>query len=386
MKKYIFVSVLFASAVAFAQSNYPSSLIGGGNPSTDEYFNVTGADANPSRLIVNASTSDSDKKYAGMEGVNLSWEFADILYVGNQATQFKEAIRTYSDFHVKNTLEFKFKGKKNDTDNTWSHRAFVQFNVYNGAKLTIDDLYVSETAEFNASRIYFSGIDQKATANVTFRDNTNKLNMLTLSNIDFNYSLDKKATSTSLSLAAIYAFSNSTFNMSSDVAVTSNSYISCGELAKANNDGTDKLEKATSFRLNTNGYDIKFSSITLESSYSKGSKFEIDFSSGINGETDGSTVAISYLQGAYIDELDIVIKDFDFNKDKLLIRASVPALKDISSILEFEGYEGAEILTESITSGDYAGYTSYYVIPEPATYAIFAGLLALGLVIYHRRK
>jgi hypothetical protein len=54
--------------------------------------------------------------------------------------------------------------------------------------------------------------------------------------------------------------------------------------------------------------------------------------------------------------------------------------------LIFKGYEDKEVLCDQIVGGEYDGFYSYYVIPEPSTYAMIFGALALGFVAYRRRK
>ena len=86
-----------------------------------------------------------------------------------------------------------------------------------------------------------------------------------------------------------------------------------------------------------------------------------------------------------------IFKDFDYTEDLVLFKTPVSDL----SIFEFEGYEGQEILSKVLTAEDtidlqidssYAGYTSYYVIPEPSIFAAFFGIAALALVVLKRRK
>lgn len=374
MKKYILITTLFASAVAFAQSNYPSTIIGGGDAETGTYFEVIGAKENPSALKIDVSSSESDTIYAGMNGDTISWVFEDVAY---SSANDRVAMNVYSNFRVKNALEFHFKGKGGSTTSTdaegkevvtkwssWDHRGFAHFNIYNGAHLIIDDLYVAETAEFNGSRIYFEGKTSKGNATVTFRDNTNKENMLLLGNVNFNYNLTNA--SNRLLLKSIYMIKDATFNMSSDVTLSGTNYISLG---------SDSAE------IKMGGYDLLVGAFRCESAANVDCKLRISF--GNDAEGDGCEFKLGSIQlgNASVNSLKLIFTDFDYTTDKVYIGGNIA-----DDALVFEGYEAYEIQKEFYKTEGSINYYSYYVIPEPADYAIFAGLLALGVAVYRRRK
>ena len=71
------------------------------------------------------------------------------------------------------------------------------------------------------------------------------------------------------------------------------------------------------------------------------------------------------------------------------------ALSDPDSFFVFEGYEGTSVSSKVLTEEDtidlqidssYAGYTSYYVIPEPAALSAMFAFAALAMVFLRRKK
>ena len=83
---------------------------------------------------------------------------------------------------------------------------------------------------------------------------------------------------------------------------------------------------------------------------------------------------------AYQTGMDFINFDLD---DQILFKTK---LSDSAlSTLTINGLSGEDILMKEVMIGKDT-YYSYYVIPEPSTYAMIFGAIALGFVAYRRRK
>ena len=129
-----------------------------------------------------------------------------------------------------------------------------------------------------------------------------------------------------------------------------------------------------------NGHSLMCSNVDFNRSAGtaiQGGTILVDMSNG-----DGTFInnGATGLSTAYETGIDFINFDSD---DQILFKTALTdsLLKTIS----INGLSGENILMEEVMIGK-DKYYSYYVIPEPSTYAMIFGALALGFVAYRRRK
>lgn len=294
-----------------------------------------------------------DNGYAGIvssANLELKYEFDATL------STFK-ILNATDDITIKNTLNFSFTG------NNWSGRSFVQFDIAGAKTLTLEDVYVSYTQTINNSRLVFNGADSKNISNVvlTFRDNSMAQSSLVMENVNVSF------TNSSLSNGITLFWNYATLNLNGKLT-TDQTYVSP---SKADD----------SVVLNMNGHDY----ITKDY-INNGGDLTPNLNVYFGDEADGDGAVNFVISAAYNVNAKytstITFHDFDFGEDNFIVKNKIPTALS----LVFKGYEDKEIICEQLTSGEYAGYYSYYVIPEPSTYAMIFGAMALGFVAYRRRK
>ncbi len=97
--------------------------------------------------------------------------------------------------------------------------------------------------------------------------------------------------------------------------------------------------------------------------------------------------AISFRDGSGVttsaEDYDLIFTNFEYGKDQILFKSKLS--DSVVSMFLINGASGDDILCKEVTYNKET-YYSYYVIPEPSTYAMIFGALALGFVAYRRRK
>ncbi len=140
-------------------------------------------------------------------------------------------------------------------------------------------------------------------------------------------------------------------------------------------------------RVQMNGYDVTVNAIEFNPTNNNAyTDFYVDF--GVNSEAQTFvTNSVSKNSDQYCnkDMIKLIVENFG-EGDQLLVKNGIS--ETLLPILSINGLSGSDIKIEQLTSGDYAGYWSYSVtvVPEPSTYALIFGALALGFVAYRRRK
>ena len=142
----------------------------------------------------------------------------------------------------------------------------------------------------------------------------------------------------------------------------------------------DNAENVYYGTIKLNGYSFQCGSVGFNRNNGtdiQGGTILVDMANG-----DGTfkcTGSLGYV-AAYDTGMDFVNFDLD---DQILFKTK---LSDSAlSTLTINGLSGEDILMEEVKIGTDT-YYSYYVIPEPSTYAMIFGAIALGFVAYRRRK
>ena len=300
-----------------------------------------------------------DNGYAGLvSSANLELKYEFNAYSASAPYPVFKILNATDDITIKNTLNFSFSG------NDWGGRSFVQFDIAAGKTLKLEDVYVSYTETRNNSRLVFNGEDSKNISNavLTFRNNSMAKSSLVMENVNVSY------TNSSLSNGITIFWNYSTLNLNGKFT-TEELYVSPG---KADD----------SIVLNMNGHDL------VTGNYiNNGGDLTPNINVFFGDDADADGYVNFIVNGGYnipakYTSSTITFHDFDYGEDRFISQKELPT--NLSLI--FKGYEDKEIICEKLTSGEYKGYYSYYVIPEPSTYAMIFGALALGFVAYRRRK
>ncbi len=161
------------------------------------------------------------------------------------------------------------------------------------------------------------------------------------------------------------------------------------------------LEKSFSGRIDLNGYSVGTYGLTFNPSDNYEPKeqrrctdFYIDFGSSEKAMSTKQTFYIGSLSDnagySCLENNRVFVKNVS-EGDSFIFGEWVDAdgndlttKKIFDTTFRFE--EGVEYEVSKITSGEYAGQYSLTIIPEPSTYAMIFGALALGFVVYRRRK
>ena len=289
--------------------------------------------------------------YAGLTGGELKYEF-------NATLKTFSILNATDDVTIKNTLNFSFTG-----DN-WGGRSFVQFDIAAGKTLTLEDVYVSYTQTLNNSRLVFMGADanNRSNAALTFRNNSMASSSLVMKHVNVSY------TNESLSTGIVMFWDSATLSMGGKLTSVQTFVSPTGAVddVELKMNGHDYI---TNSYINNGGYltpnlNVYFGDSASEDDF-------VDF-----------VVKVNYDVNAKYTSSTITFHDFEYGETRYISKTKLPT--NLSLI--FKGYEGQEIICEQISGGEYNGYYSYYVIPEPSTYAMILGAIALGFVAYRRRK
>ena len=356
LKIFSMLTVIFANASLYAVA----TINGGGNLETGTYFPIETA-RNDKDAEFYISNSDSGTRYAGMSGESLNYTFTD-----NSTYEKFSAFHADADFRIKNTVNISFGNPTN-----WNVRDEIYFNVVSGKTLYIDNLNVTCSNPYNSSNyIVFGSGGTKVLGNVT----GNYIRSLV------HLTSGVLKTNSDLRMGSYKTSNGATLNLGGDLKVEGSWYLNW----------SDANYSANKTTINLNGYDFVLAG-TLQVEANAAAKADVIISFG--DEDDVSIFALN--ETANSSNINsIVITDFEYGKNLFLLKTP---FDNIESMLSFEGYEGKEIQSKVLTELDivnigngiddsYLGYTSYYVIPEPSTYALFFGILALGFVAYKRRR
>ena len=339
LKQITLIGFLAAGSLGFS-AILPTTIIGGGS----DFLEIDDV-SDPSTVTVNAG---SENNYAGITGGTITYNYT------SDAREDKVVFKINENFTINSKIVAVF-----DKPASFDLRNLLTFNIASGKTLTLNDFVVDYASNTSDNYIVFSGgrVVLKASESNPYTSLFH-LNGTTFEN---NGNL----------VTAFTKFNASTLNMRGNYNITVNAYMGSGGATN----------------INLNGYDFNISNdFNLEVD---DCVINVTFGSDANG--DGVVVySVGALQQKFATSTTI-FKDFDYTKDLILLKNPISDL----SIFEFEGYEGQEILTKVLTPEDtidlqidssYAGYTSYYVIPEPSIFAAFFGIAALALIVLKRRK
>lgn len=356
MKKFTpIVFLLSTFAVSYAVE-LPTVIVGGGS----EFMEIDDA-VDPGVITVTTGTWD---QYAGVEGGSITYNFS-------QSGTY-ESIKSFtvsSDFEIKSVFTINF-----DKPNGYDNRNQFEMTVSKGATLTLDNLNVvpdpTMTSDFSSNYICIYGGGTKII------DTSNYGTINALLQLTGGVFTNKGDLNLGYLKTADAANNPSTISMGGNLTVRGY-YCNYGG-------------GITNFNLN--GYDFNLTDVVnFESDSAK--TINITFGNDANG--DGMVVyAInSFNEGqSTFSSATFVFKDYDPLTDLVLVKT---ALSDPDSFFVFEGYEGTSVSSKVLTEEDtidlqidssYAGYTSYYVIPEPAALSAMFAFAALAMVFLRRKK
>ena len=340
LKQIIFLVLLATGSLGFS-ATLPTTITGGGSDFL-EIDDIT----NPSTITVKEGTTD---KYAGITGGTITYNYS------SATREDKIAFIITEDFTVNSKIVATF-----DNPASYNERNSLTFNVANGKTLTLNDFEVNFPNNNSGNYIVFS----KGTTIL----NTQGRTYTSLFQISYG-TFENRGDF----MPAYIKLTNGVLNLGGNFNVRSNAYM-----------GKDGLNSS----INLNGYDFNVNSVM----YFEDNNQVLNVTFGNDANADGIVVfALNSMQQNF-ESSTTIFKDFDPSKHLVLLKE--PFAEDLS-LFVFEGYEGQEIMTKVLTAEDtvnlqidssYAGYTSYYVIPEPSIFAAFFGIAALALVVLKRRK
>lgn len=339
LKQITLLGLLAAGLPGFS-ATLPTTIIGGGS----DFLEIDDV-SDPSTVTVNAG---SENNYAGITGGTITYNYT------SNTKEDKVVFKINDNFTINSKIVAVF-----DEPASFDLRNLLTFNIASGKTLTLNDFVVDYASNTSNNYIMFSGgrVVLKASESNPYTSLFH-LNGTTFEN---NGNL----------VTGFTKLNSGVLNLGGNYKIAGNAYIGSG----------------SGSTINLNGYNFHISS----GFYFEQTDLVLTVSFGDKAENGGMVVyAVGSLQQQFASSTTI-FKDFDYTEDLVLFKTPVSDL----SIFEFEGYEGQEILSKVLTAEDtidlqidssYAGYTSYYVIPEPSIFAAFFGIAALALIVLKRRK
>ena len=366
MKKFTLIPLFVLSASLYSADASFSPIYGGGDSTAlDAKYIETGA-INDANVTINSTGSGT--QYAGSTGGAWTYTFL----AENNTVMENYAVVANASFKILNNVIINYA-----SPNHYDNRDTFTFNAAKAdTVLYINNLTVTSTNNTNTSNYTaFSGLGKKVIGSVTDNYICGLVHL----------AAGTLETTTDLTLQNYKNAKNTVLSLGGSMTVKSAWYMSWSSASSTASNPT---------AINLNGYDFIVKGLNVESSSS--SPIEVTISYGEDANDDG--YVLFAIGSAYIpsgkDIGSFIITDFKYGEDLFLVQTP---FANIESKLVFEGYEGKEIQSKVLTEMDivnigngldesYIGYTSYYVIPEPSTYALFFGILALGFVAYKRRR
>ncbi len=366
MKKFTLISLFVLSASLYSADVSFSPIYGGGDSTALDAKYIETDAINNANVTINSTGSGT--QYAGSTGGAWTYTFL----AENNTVMENYAVVANASFKILNNVSINYA-----SPNHYDNRDTFTFNAAKAdTVLYINNLTVTSTNNTNSSNYTaFSGLGKKVIGSVTDNYICGLVNL----------AAGTLETTTDLTLQNYKNAKNTVLSLGGSMTVKSDWYMAWSSASSTASNPT---------AINLNGYDFTVKKLNVESSSS--SPIEVTISYGEDANDDG--YVLFAIGSANIpsgkDIGSFIITDFKYGEDLFLVQTP---FANIESKLVFEGYEGKEIQSKVLTEMDlvnigngldesYLGYTSYYVIPEPSTYALFFGILALGFVAYKRRR
>ena len=363
MKKstLIIQSVLFASLASAANL----TLVGGGT--TFDTTNYSGTEYD--RIIINAG----DNGFIGNSGGTITAINPGDTTDGYMVSESHATILASADYTFSEAVLLKANTQLNPSNGTIYWAVTLGAYVKNGATLTFEKgLTLNDTTGLSTCEPRFSFVGDGTGSIVlnqisgTFTASGSKRGVETvLDNVNLTL---KNTAGSSVSSNYFHLGSNSTLTLETNLDVSGNTFAIRNPIADGGTIGTVYM----------NGHTITAKAFTINAESKKTGLAFFDFANGdgklIIGE-EGLT--LTNANGVYVEFLNFDENDKFYSEKKL----------DNTMLSHFtmNGMRSDEILeTTEVYNGK--TYFSYYVIPEPSTYAAIFGAIALGFVAYRRRK
>lgn len=359
-KTLILQSVLFASLASAADL----TLVGGGttfdttNYSTTEY----------NRIIINAG----DNGFIGNSGGTFTVINAGDTGNGYMVSESSASILASADYTFSEAVLLKANTQLNPANGTKYWATTLGAYVKNGATLTFEKgLTLNDTTGLATCAPRFSFVGDGTGSIVlnqisgTFTANGSLRGVETvLDNVNITL---KNTAGSSVSSNYFHLGANSKLTLETDLNVSGNTFAIRNPIADGGTIGTVYM----------NGHTITARCFTINAESKKTGVAYFDFANGDGKLIVGDQgLSLTNANGVYVEFLNFDENDKFYSEKKL----------DNTMLSHFimNGMESNEILeTTEVFNGK--TYFSYYVIPEPSTYAMIFGALALAFALYRRK-
>ena len=390
MKKILLLTPLFISSVALAQF----TIVGGGE---SEYYGIGSLTSNSLSIVTQESSPDEPAVKGNIAPEN-ALPSDVILLNGNTTEQF--FARDDSGRQLTVGADFEF----NTLTKIVSDSRYKSIYVQNGATLKFNAGFQSaKTSSGNTMRNSWTG--QWAS--------TSKPETFVFGNIHLNYTSATNGTilaserlsgndTTELILAAINltVSADSGVKAAGNAAVYLSSYlhfyygstlnmqtnVNLGSLCARSSNATADRNVGEIF---LNGYQLTNSGVYFNPSEKVGiGDLTVHMGNGSTFVTVGS-IGNSTGFGTY-EDFNLLFKDFNYaDGDKILFKNKLSATQ--LEMIEINNITGSDILMETVqfdhnADGKTDTFYSYYVIPEPSTYAMILGAIAIAFAVIRRRR
>ncbi len=390
MKKILLLTPLFISSVALAQF----TIVGGGE---SEYYGIGSLTSNSLSIVTQASSPDEPAVKGNIAPEN-ALPSDVILLNGNTTEQFFARDDSGRQLTVGANFEF------NTLTKIVSDSRYKSIYVQNGATLKFNAGFQSaKTSSGNTMRNSWTGqwTDMKKPETFVFgnihlnytsatngtilaseRLSGNDTTELILAAINLTVSADsgvKAAGKAGVYLSSyLHFYYGSTLNMQTNVDVVT----LCG---RSSNGSSDRNVG----EIFLNGHQLTCDGVSFNPSEKTGIG-DLTFHMG-GGSVFVSTKSIGFVNtyGTY-EDFNVLFKDFNYaDGDRVLFKS--PLSNTNLAMIEINGVTGSDLLVEEVqfdhnADGKAETFYSYYVIPEPSTYAMILGAIAIAFVAIRRRR
>ena len=355
----LFLSTLVGSAFGAA---IPSTIVGGGS----DYLNIDSGsylfDASTKPTItINSGTGG----YAGVEGGALTYTFNHGAENDASVAPTYNFITVNSDFEFKNKINMEFTAKV-----SWNDLTMAKVTVNNGATLKLHDINTSFSIGNTAQLVLVGNSSTTNRSTVEIGTSSGYGTLALICQQGIHVKLQQAA-----AMHQYHFYHGAKMTLGGDITMSNNIYVRTpqGSGALASNLVSGTLDLA--------GHNMKTQGLIFNPASVNNAEFVVDY-----GDNDISQYcALGTLSPKAGLTNYIRVQNFGLN-DFLLFYNEVD-----TDMLLFDDYgvKGTDYevvkLAEKV---QYLGtsYNAYTIIPEPSTYAMILGALAIGFVAYRRRK